>query len=585
MFLLRFSIKIFFLLFISTVFSQNIKKADSLQNILKTIITSEKDKAIILRSIAYFHPDLSTSLYSAKESLRIATQINEQILQAEALEEISHIEKRIGNNSESLKASFKALKIYESLELVERQAASFNQLANNYLIEKEYRLAIDYFEKAITIYTTSNNQIQYIYTLLNLGEAYRLSGNLKKAKSSFIKVLKLNEETKDDLVTGYGLGNLGMVYTSNQQFDKAKSSLNKAIEILNPLGDTYSVSIYLAELATIYNAESNIRLAETTLIEAFTLAKTSGLKEQIRDISSSLVSHYTEQAKYKKALDYQKLYQVYQDSLINKDNIKKIEQLKSSYKINQRELEIEKINEVSTQRKNIALGLFFGILLFIILSYLLYNLNKRIRIANLNLSKRDEEKALLLKELNHRVKNNLQMISSLLNLQSRALTQDSDKEIIVSSKNRVEALSLVHRKLYQEGIETKVAVKEYVEELVLNLIYSYGTNLKPEFDIIPININVDKAIPISLIINELVTNAIKHAYEGIQNPSLKISIKQKKEILYVEIHDNGNGFSEKEREKTNSFGLKLILSLTEQLEGTIKTVNNDGTHWIITLEV
>ncbi|WP_299223914.1 histidine kinase dimerization/phosphoacceptor domain -containing protein [uncultured Psychroserpens sp.] len=565
---------------------------DSLIKTLNETEWSKKEEAILLETISFYHPKLDSALYFAKKSLKLSKELNDPILKAEALEGIALIEQRLGNDTQSLEATFEALTVYEKLNLVERQAALQTQIATYYIGEEEYVLAINYLEKAFEIYEASDNNINKALTLINLGESYRLSNKINQAEEAFDKVLQLNEKLDNDVILGYSLGNLGIVYSDKGEIGKSKEALNKAIKILTELNDDYSVSIYLSELGLIYKDENNYDLAESKLIEAYKMAEKAGLKEQIRDFSALLVNLYETKRDYQKALIYQKVYQIYQDSLVNKINIKKIEQLKAGYEINQRESEIKRINEISNNRKNIAFGLAFGIFSLAVLMFLLYKAYKKIRIVNKDLSKqkkdiseREQEKALLLKELNHRVKNNLQMISSLLNLQSSTITDDSAKEVIALGKNRVEALSLVHRKLYQEGLETKVEVKTYVEELILNLLHGYATQLEPEFDISPVSISVDKAIPLALIINELVTNAIKHAYIDIVDPKLKIVIHHQYDYFNLEIIDNGKGFDQKERDKTNSLGLKLVLSLIKQLEGTCNTIINGGTHWVIKLKI
>lgn len=577
------SFSIFFVLF--SCFSQNVYKSDSLISVLKKNILTKKETAILLETISFYHPKPDSALYFVKESLRLAEELKEPIIKAVALEGMGLIQQRLGNKAQSLEAIFRALSIYEQLDLKEPQGAVLTQIATHYLDEKEFKSAVDYLEKAYFIYRNSDKKTNEVLTLINLGEAYRLSGNLDKAKEAFIKALELNKDLSNDIILGYSLGNLGMIYSSKEDYERAKENLTEAIKILSQLNDDYSVSIYLSELSLIYKKENNFNLAESKLLEAYKLAKNAGLKEQIRDFSGLLVSLYEEKKNYDKALAYQKVYQTYQDSLVNKTNIKKIEQLKAGYEIDKRESEIERINVISSNRKNISIGLAIGILLFTILTYLLYKSYKRIRIINIDLYKREEEKALLLRELNHRVKNNLQMISSILNLQSRELTENSAKEVITSGRERVEALSLVHRKLYQEGVETKISISEYIEELVLNLIDGYNIAVKPKFSIPKIHIGIDKAIPIALIINELVTNSVKYAYENVNNPSLEILINNSKNRLIIEVKDNGVGFNEEDQNKPNSFGLKLISSLIEQLDGSFSMQNNNGTHSIIDLEI
>ncbi|WP_194767507.1 tetratricopeptide repeat protein [Tamlana sp. I1] len=566
-------------------YSQDRQKSDSLLHLLKTKQFTKKERAVLLESIAYSHPKLDSALFYAEESLKVSKEINSQKLQAEALESIGILEQGLGNYSNALSAAFKALTIYEALHLTENQAAVQTQIATVYCALHEYNSSIIYLKKAASIYKRLNDQLRYASTLINLGESYRISGEFDLAESTLLEALEINQDLDNEQVLGYIYGNLGMVYSDKNEFDKAKLALEKGIEILKILQDDYFVSICLAELGEIYNEEGNKELAEKHLIDAFNIAEKAGLKEQIQDISNTLVSFNQEKQDYKAALKFQEIYQIYHDSLVNKENIKKVEQLKAGYIINKRELEIERINVISANRKNIAIVLSIGILIFILLSYWLFILSKRLRIVNVDLSKREKDKAFLLKELNHRVKNNLQMVASLLNLQSRSLSEDSDKEIIVSGKNRVEALSLVHSKLYQDGLETKIDLKDYVEELVLNLIYGYGTELKTNFNIEPITVEVDKAIPIALIINEIVTNAIKHAFKDNPDPKLDILAHANDKGLHIEVKDNGKGFGPSQRNKKNSLGLQLINSLIDQLDGNVTVESDHGTLWKINLVI
>ncbi len=583
---------IYFLLLFSTIsFSQNTVVADSLNKTLKQKNLSKEERSRILSLRAYHLQDIDSSLISAKLALSIAKEINKPILEAVAWEEISHIERRLGNNSVSLNASLKALHIYDSLGLDESKAASYGQLASNSISDEDYEAAINYLKKANAIYNISDKNGNQILTLLNLGETYRLAGKLDSAVIYFKETLKRNELIKHDIVQSYSLGNLGMVLSAQNNLEISKQYLNEAIEILKPISDAYSTSVYIAELGEIYWKESKWEMAEAKLIEAYGIAYNASLKEQIRDFSRKLTDFYNERKRYKKALQFLEINIIYQDSLVNKASIQKVEQLKASYEIGKRESEIELLNTINTNQRNQMIFLVVGVFLISLLAYILFRnikaikkVSKRIATQNKIIEKREQEKELLLKELNHRVKNNLQMISSLLSLQSHELNGHPAQEAILTGKNRVEALSLVHRKLYQEGLETKVFLKEYIEELVLGLLYGYDISFKPDFDIANTSLSIDNAIPIALIINEIVVNSLKYAYKGIENPNLKISVKEAQDNLEIEIWDNGIGFTAQESGKVNSFGIKLMTSLVEQLDGSIEKLDSDGTHWKMKLK-
>lgn len=570
----------------SISFAQNNPRVDSLSKLLNQKKLSKAETSRVLRLKSYYHTSTDSSLIFAKQALSIAKEINNAKLQANAWEEISHVERRLGNNSVSLNAALNALKIYDSLNLDENKAASYGQLASNAISDEDYNSAIKHLLNAEYIYTDLKKGTKQILTKLNLGEAYRLAGKLDSASICFKETLKRNKTLNSDVVQGYALGNLGMVRAAQGDDETAKQNLVEAIKILAPLNDVYSTSVYTTELGEIYIKEQNWSLGEAKLLEAYNMALSAGLKEQIRDFSRKLTDFYKTRKRYDKAISFLEINRKYQDSLVNKASIQKVEQLKANYEIGKRETEIKLLNTINTNQKNQLILLIIGIIIFSLLAYMLFRsnnaikkVNKRVSSQNVIIEKREQEKALLLKELNHRVKNNLQMISSLLTLQSHELSGHPAQEALITGKNRVEALSLVHRKLYQEGTETKVFLKEYIEELVLDLFFSYNITFKPHLNIDNSSISIDKAVPLALIVNELVVNSLKYAYKDIEHPNFKIQVKAVNDKLEIDISDNGIGFTEKEGDKANSFGLKLITSLTQQLDGSIKRLVSQGTHW------
>ncbi|EIJ37080.1 signal transduction histidine kinase [Galbibacter orientalis DSM 19592] len=585
-----------FLLFIFCLISYNAtsqdrKKADSIINLLNNKKLSSKQKAKELSVLAYYHPDLDSALYVAKQALILAKENKSPIAIAESWEEISHVERRLGNNDKSLSATLNALEIYDSLKLNERKGASYNQLASNYISDGNPREAIQYLKDAYLIYNDAANNRKKLYTLLNLGEAYRLSGYLDSAQVCFNKGLKLNQTKRDLIVEGYAFGNLGMIYAAKGMNSSSKEFLTKAITILDSLGDSYSSTIYLIELGKVYQSQDSLTKSKDIFLNALKISKSIGLKEQIRDLSQILSEFYSHQVNYKEALYYQKQFQLYQDSLVNKENIQRIERIKSGYEIDKKESEIKLLGKLNSNQKKLLIILSLGLIILFSLLYLITRAHRKIKMINKNLAiqknelyQREQEKIILLRELNHRVKNNLQMISSLLSLQEQELSGHPAKEAISEGKNRVEALSLVHRKLYQDKLGTYIPLKEYITELVEGLFYGYGATFSPIFHIQKINLNIDKAVPLSLIVNEIIINALKYAYHNIANPELKINVVKSEATIFLTIQDNGNGFQIGKLETTDSFGIKLIYSLVKQVNGTISKKSNSGTIWEISFE-
>jgi PAS domain S-box-containing protein len=190
------------------------------------------------------------------------------------------------------------------------------------------------------------------------------------------------------------------------------------------------------------------------------------------------------------------------------------------------------------------------------------------------------DKKVLLREIHHRVKNNMQIISSLLNLQLNYVKEEKAVNVLKESQGRIKSMAMVHEKLYQSPSLTKIDLKDYVEALVSNIFFTYGisaNHIKSEVNVENIEIGIDTAIPCGLIINELVTNSVKHAFPD-NNGRVKVKITSHHDDIELLISDDGIGLPENlDYEKTESLGLKLVKSLVDQIDGHMTLHTNDGT--------
>jgi PAS domain S-box-containing protein len=200
-----------------------------------------------------------------------------------------------------------------------------------------------------------------------------------------------------------------------------------------------------------------------------------------------------------------------------------------------------------------------------------------------------QEKQLLLKEIHHRVKNNLQVIISLLNLQSRYVTDPAIMSVITESQHRVKAMALVHEQLYQTRRFAGIHFKNYTQSLTGNLMSTFKTPLQKVEMVIDMDddiwINIDSAIPLGLIISELVSNSLKYAFPDSRNGWIEISLKTENGRYILTVRDNGIGLPEKfSWEETRSLGLRLVRMLTRQILGTITRIPGEGTGFRIEFE-
>ncbi|MBN2460356.1 MAG: tetratricopeptide repeat protein [Candidatus Cloacimonetes bacterium] len=197
-----------------------------------------------------------------------------------------------------------------------------------------------------------------------------------------------------------------------------------------------------------------------------------------------------------------------------------------------------------------------------------------------------EEKEILLKEIHHRVKNNMQIISSMLKLQSRYTKDKKTLEMFQESFNRVKSMSIIHEKLYLSTNLKKIDFTDYIRSLVRFLYNTYiqkGDHFSLYFDISDIFLDLNKAIPCGLIVNELVSNSLKHAFKGKQEGKITISLKgDTKENYTLIVADNGCGFpADIDYQNTSTLGLQIVNTLVKQIHGNIEMSSKNGTQFRI----
>ncbi len=213
--------------------------------------------------------------------------------------------------------------------------------------------------------------------------------------------------------------------------------------------------------------------------------------------------------------------------------------------------------------------------------------NKMLFDSREDISKSLKEKELLLKEIHHRVKNNLQLVISLLNIQGRKNNYQTIEEFLEKGQTRIMAMVLIHENLYQNDSIERLNVNKYLQSLVQKIVEAFGinsNNIVIHIEAESITMNLQTAIPFGLMINEFVTNSVKHAFPDNSNGEIKIVLSQKdKEEFELKMEDNGTGFKT-EKPTKKSFGIELIKLLTNQLNGTIQMMTEGNTCFHITFK-
>jgi len=209
-------------------------------------------------------------------------------------------------------------------------------------------------------------------------------------------------------------------------------------------------------------------------------------------------------------------------------------------------------------------------------------------IAEKKLKKSLEEKEMLLKEIHHRVKNNLMVISSLLNLQSQYINDKQALDIFRESQNRAKSMALIHERLYRSTDHKKIDFGEYIHTLANDLFHTYVTDpnrVKLNMDVEDAMVDINTIVPLGLILNELVTNSMKHGFVGDVEGEIKIRFHQEGDEFTLIVGDTGVGFpKDLDFKNTSTLGLQLVTNLTNQLDGNIELNKENGTEFKITFK-
>jgi two-component system, sensor histidine kinase PdtaS len=297
---------------------------------------------------------------------------------------------------------------------------------------------------------------------------------------------------------------------------------------------------------------------------------------------------YEAKKDFPNAFAWHKKYQALDDSLYTLAVRENMQELEVRYETGKMEAEITqqqlKLEAASLARRNLAItvgALALAVLGTLGFLYFKSKTNKALAAKNDTITKALSERELLLREIHHRVKNNLQVISSLLHLQSKYVKDEKAMEAMREGRNRVKSMALIHQDLYQHEHLNSVEVAPYLQKLTEGLFQSY--NIDPgrihlRSDVDAPRLDVDTLIPMGLIINELVSNALKHAFPNERQGEVVVSLKSLEQSLLLEVKDNGIGFNSGQQAQTEkSFGFELVKTFAAKLKASIQMENLDGT--------
>lgn len=539
---------------------------------------------------AYLQGDLAQAIAHYETAMHLVRgQAGWQHEYAALLLNMGNVHHRAGNLGQALASYLEAAPLYARLEAAAGEHAMLlNNLAAVYRQLHNYEEALRIYEQSLALKTRLADTIGMANTYTNMGLVYgylqageQAVTYLLTAKRLFEAAGQLAEAQSVNIALGDALHELG-------RRAEARAVLEEWLAQGHSATPVYEALTAQLTLANLYLEEGQAAQAATLLAAVEpVLAPTAfhKLKATFHKMQAYAAHDLGQpEAAYASLL----AHTAYLDTLQSAERLKLEKDMEAKYLTKEKEnlIQIQDLQLQKNQRERLALlGLLLALLFILALGYYLLRVRQRahalLQDKNATIEKALGEKELLLREIHHRVKNNLQIISSLLSLQSRQIHDPKALEALQEGRNRVNSMALIHKNLYQEGDLVGVDAKAYIDMLVDHLMQSYPLpqqQVAVAKDIAPLKLDVDTIIPLGLILNELISNALKYAFGEERAGKLYVGLQAEGDGLRLRIADNGPGLPPGfDLDHLQSLGFRLVKAFAQKLKAQLHLASEGGT--------
>lgn len=592
----------------SSEITKHLEKAYSLSKELKDT-SSMAETSIKLARAFQVQNDYKKALFYANESIEFSKKIADEKSIIMAYSTRANVYNNISQSADAVKdlnvAKKLALQLPDNEEILIPilKTASFIHYSNNH-----YGKSLETLNEIVSFYENVKNHKKNAIWRNNTAMIH-LSCHcvtVEEQKQNLYKSIESAKEINFEIAKAYAYVHLARILKNEKKMDSAYFYLEAASKI------KFERRIkrfdgYLNQIKGDYwAAKENANQAITYFKKAYDVWDELNVLEDKQYTAKALALFYNKIKEPATAYRYMETYVTIKDSAFSKQKVEEIKELELTYEFEKQQykdsiqnaetiqvLALQKENELQEEKhiQQILLGLFVLALVLGGFAYYAYQRKKKtskiLDEKNKIIEKALQEKQLLLKEVHHRVKNNFQIVSSLLELQTKGIEDEKALNLANEGKNRVKSMALIHQKLYQNDTGL-IDFDEYINVLVKELSYMYASEKKVQTNINTKNMqfDIDTAIPLGLIVNELITNAYKYAFDATKENKLDISINKLNEEEYkLVVADNGKGIDDSiDLAKVKSLGLRLVKRLTKQLQGKFIVNNAKGAIFEITFK-
>lgn len=624
-------------------FAQRNPVIDSLRHRLNTA-SADSQRAVLFNEISWAYMEQSghdTALLYAGRALQLASRKNIPSVIAKAYGNIGAVHLSRGHFREALQALFASLEIRTALGDLKGQANLYTNIGLVYFRQSNLAEAQKYFMQALKTDQVRQDSTDLSQDYRDIGMVYRRQGENAKALDCYFKALNIQQALRDSVNLSITHNNIGSAFSELGAYSKALQHIDTAIALLGTHPEKYiqalgfyhqNAAITLRDSGAYRAAHQHLEQArqrfealedlqglagnfvingkmllkegknipaKTILLEALRLQKQTHNLQGIQDVYQLLAVADSSLGLYKSALNYYQRYALYKDSTTNEAKIRELTSQQMTYEFSQKEDSILMANQkvlavkdatVSAQKKQ-KWGMGAGIGLLGVIGGMLVYQNRRQKRNNRTLSHLNTEldasarqNQLLMKEMHHRIKNNLYVVCGLLDIQSHHAPDEDTEQILQAIRQRIQCIATTHEQLYLSTPD-RISAKEYLEKFVANILYLLGAT-----DAVATQIEVDSqltlqpetCVPMAMLLNEWLTNTVKYTRSETGNTRIFIRLSGNETgEAALEYADSGGHFPEitgtseggqpADKVCTPGIGSRIIQLLARQLRGKLQT--------------
>lgn len=568
---------------------------DALQQFQDNLLNSEKNNLPRIRisaltnigRINWLRGKTATALSYYNEALQKCDSVKTPYMQGMIHLLTGIVYQDLGYYELAASKILSSIQIFERMNYLTKLPYAYNYLGSVYYEMQDDDNAINYLRKASYGLKQIGDDWGLAISQRFMGRAFRRLKLQDSAEYYYRNSLKLARKLNDRSGEISSMRFLGEVFLDQGKGDSAYILLNESLRKSMALKDMRERVNILYDLGILNDRQNNFIRSLSLLHNAGYLADSLDLFYENMLINKQLAETYEKSGDLKSSLKYYKLYKSLNDTVNSSEKRKNVDELQLRYETEKKNNEIgalrmqQRIQQVRLKNQRI-LGYSLGTVLILVIAFIIvlwYNYRQK--------KKANEEKEILLKEIHHRVKNNLQTISSLLSLQSFSIGDDKVKDAVRESQERVKSMALIHQMLYQQEKLSEIDFGQYLQKLVESISSGYhnpAARVSYHIDCDNARLDIDTAIPLGLIANELLINAYKYAFNGRNQGDIFISLVRNNTNKYLfRIKDNGIGLpGHISIDKAETLGLRLVSLLVRQIKGNIAFSTTGGTEFTIT---